>query len=80
MQNPSSQPLHNQDNMESTLCQVYNPPLLAAWNAATYVAQIDDEQLREAMSSSDYLDATWDVLKKHSGLWFTDESFIVARE
>jgi hypothetical protein len=32
--------------------------LLAAWNAATYVAQIDDERLAQAMSNSGYLDAT----------------------
>ena len=53
--------------------------LLAAWNAATYVAQIDDERLSEAMSSSAYLDATKAVLRKHGELWFNDESYLVAR-
>jgi hypothetical protein len=53
--------------------------LLAAWNAATYVAQIEDERLRQAMSQGDYLDVTSKVLQKYNGLWFTDESFIVAR-
>ncbi len=54
-------------------------PLLAAWNAATYVAQIEDERLSQAMSHGDYLDATSRVLQNHSGLWFVDESFAVAR-
>ena len=36
--------------------------LLAAWNAATYVAQIDDDRLRQTMSRGDYLDVTWEVL------------------
>ena len=54
--------------------------LLAAWNAATYVAQIDDERLAEAMSSSAYLDATRAVLRKHGELWFNDESYLISRQ
>ena len=54
--------------------------LLAAWNAATYVAQIDDERLSEAMSSSAYLDATKAVLRKHGELWFNDESYLISRQ
>ena len=53
--------------------------LLAAWNAATYVAQIDDERLTPAMSRGDYIDVTSEVLKKYRGLWFVDESFTVTR-
>ena len=53
--------------------------VLAAWNAATYVAQIDDERLRPAMSRGDYIDITSQVLEKYKGLWFMDESFNVAR-
>ena len=53
--------------------------LLAGWNAATYVAQIDDERLRPAMSQGDYIDVTSQVLQKYQGLWFVDESFNVAR-
>jgi SAM-dependent methyltransferase len=53
--------------------------LLAAWNAATYVAQIDDERLSQAMSSSAYLEATRAVLKKHGELWFNDESYLITR-
>lgn len=54
-------------------------PLLAAWNASIYVAQIEDERLRQAMSRADYLNVTLEVLHKYNGLWFTDESFIVTR-
>ena len=53
--------------------------VLAAWNAATYVAQIEDERLRPAMSRGDYIDVTSEVLEKYRGLWFVDESFNVAR-
>ena len=53
--------------------------LLAAWNAATYVAQVEDERVKPAMSRGRYLDVTSEVLTKYQGLWFIDESFNVAR-
>ncbi len=53
--------------------------LLAAWNAAIYVNQIEDERLDPVMANGAYLDVTQAVLKKHDGLWFNDESFVVVR-
>ena len=52
---------------------------LAAWNAAVYVAQIEDERVTEVMQHGDYLDATKEVVLRHGGLWFQDESFVVVR-
>ena len=52
---------------------------LAAWNAAVYVAQIDDDRITRAMSDGAYLDATAEVVTRHGGLWFVDESFVVER-
>jgi hypothetical protein len=54
--------------------------LFAAWNAAIYVAQIEDQRLEDALVSSDYLEATARILHKHNGLWFNDESFVVSRK
>ena len=54
--------------------------LLAAWNAAVYVAQINDERLTAALGSGEYLSATREVLQRHGGLWFQDETFVVARQ
>ncbi|MEO6340006.1 MAG: hypothetical protein ABIO39_08225 [Caulobacteraceae bacterium] len=54
--------------------------LFAAWNAATYVAQIEDQRMQEAMTSDTYLQATKDVLKKHGALWFQDEAFVITRK
>jgi hypothetical protein len=54
--------------------------LLAAWNAAVYVAQIEDQRLAEVMGDRRYLEATRDVLQRHSGLWFLDESFVISRK
>ena len=53
--------------------------LFAAWNAAIYVAQIEDDRLAPVVANKDYLDATQDVLRKHGGLWFLDESFVISR-
>jgi hypothetical protein len=54
--------------------------LFAAWNAAVYVAQIEDQKLEHALHASDYLEATARVLQKHNGLSFNDESFVVSRK
>lgn len=54
--------------------------LLAAWNAAIYVAQIEDHRLQEALASDAYLHATRDILRRHGGLWFNDESFVISRK
>lgn len=54
--------------------------LLAAWNAAIYVAQIEDQRLASVMSDNRYLEATREVLRKHGGLWFWDESYVISRQ
>src|SRR6266478_7160088 len=54
--------------------------LFAAWNAAVYVAQIEDQRLSEAIRSGAYLEATKEVLRRHGGLWFWDESYVISRK
>jgi hypothetical protein len=54
--------------------------MFAAWNAAVYVAQIDDERLGEVIGARRYLDATREVLQAHGCLWFLDESYVVSRK
>lgn len=53
--------------------------LLAAWNAAVYVAQVEDDRLSDINADRRYVDATREVLQKHGGLWFYDESFVISR-
>jgi SAM-dependent methyltransferase len=53
--------------------------LFAAWNAAIYVNQIEDERLDAVVANNAYLEATQSVLQKHGGLWFNDETFVVSR-
>lgn len=54
--------------------------LFAAWNAAIYVYQIEDERLADVISDGRYLEATRDVLQEHGGLWFIDESYVISRK
>jgi SAM-dependent methyltransferase len=53
--------------------------LFAAWNAAIYVAQVEDDRLGAVVHDQRYLDATRDVLREHGGLWFYDESYVISR-
>jgi hypothetical protein len=70
--------LPNEINAETT--SIGTSTLLAAWNNAIYVAQVEDERLSQAMSTSAYLEKTKQVLNKHKGLWFNDEYYIIARK
>lgn len=53
--------------------------LFAAWNAAIYVNQVEDERLDAVVTTGAYLEATQAVLQKYGGLWFNDEAFVVTR-
>ena len=53
--------------------------VLAAWNAAIYVAQIEDERLEGVITDGTFLEATRSVLNEYGGLWFYDESYVVSR-
>ena len=51
----------------------------AAWNAAIYVAQVEDHRVAEAAADGRYLEATSEVLHKNGALWFFDESYVISR-
>ena len=53
--------------------------LFAAWNAAIYVAQVEDHRVAEASADGRYIDATRAVLQERGGLWFFDESYVISR-
>jgi hypothetical protein len=54
--------------------------IVAAWNAATYVAQIDEPRLAEATSTGVYLDATRRVMQTHGGIWWNNERYVITRQ
>jgi hypothetical protein len=53
--------------------------LFAAWNAAIYVAQVEDDRLADVTHDGRYIDATREVLRDRGGLWFYDESYVISR-
>src|SRR5215212_587907 len=53
--------------------------LFAAWNAAIYVAQVEEDRLADVVADGSYVNATREVLRKHGGLWFFDESYVISR-
>jgi hypothetical protein len=66
--------------LPSEICdRIGTSTLFAAWNAAIYVNQIEDERLDSVVHTGAYLDATQAVLQKYGGLWFNDETFVVSR-
>ena len=52
--------------------------LFAAWNAAIYVAQVEDDRLGDVVADGRYIDATREVLRERGGLWFYDESYVIS--
>jgi len=54
--------------------------ILAAWNAAAYVAQIDEERMEEAVAFGAYHDGTRSVLQRYGRVWFNNESYVIRRE
>jgi hypothetical protein len=42
-------------------------------------ANPEQQRVEKAVQNGEYLDATAEILRKHGGLWFNDESFVVTR-
>lgn len=53
--------------------------IIAAWNAAVYVAQIDDQRNEAVMRDGRYIAPTQAILEAHGALWFNNESFVITR-
>lgn len=54
--------------------------VIATWNAAAYVAQIDENRLADAMHSGAWEQATRDVMEKYPTVWFEDETYLIVRK
>lgn len=54
--------------------------LYAAWNAAVYVAQVEDDRLEPEMLGGRYLAATREILQQRDGLWFNDEAYVISKK
>jgi SAM-dependent methyltransferase len=72
--------MHTMPSEVSAAASIGTSTLFAAWNAAIYVAQIEDQRISDVITDRRYLDATQEVLQQHGGLWFWDESFVISRK
>ena len=54
--------------------------IFSSWNASTYVAQINDENIIKAEKEGKYLKHIQQTIKKHDGLWFNNEILIIETE
>lgn len=71
--------MHTLPSEISETSSIGTSTLFAAWNAAIYVAQVEDHRVAEAAADGRYLDATRSVLQQHGALWFYDESYVISR-
>ena len=71
--------MHTLPSEISQASSIGTSTLFAAWNAAIYVAQVEDDRLADVVGDGRYLDTTRDVLREHGGLWFFDESYVISR-
>jgi len=71
--------MHTLPSEISTESSIGTSTLFAAWNAAIYVAQVEDDRLGDVVADGRYLAATSEVLREHGGLWFYDESYVISR-
>ncbi len=55
--------------------------LSSAWNNALYFVEVKEELAQQVMSrDSRYLDVVREVLVRHGGMWFVNETFTVTRK
>ena len=52
----------------------------AAWNAACYVAQIEDTRSDQLVLNGTFQSCVHNVLNKYGNLWFTNEAFVVVKK
>jgi len=80
---PDSQALFNYElhTMGAAMAESIGTSVrLAAWNAAVYAAQMDDNRVEQATRDGGWAQVVDDALHRHGGLWFNDECFIIRRE
>jgi hypothetical protein len=71
--------MHTLPSEISQASSIGTSTLFAAWNAAIYVSQVEDQRVAEAATDARYLGATSEVLHRRGGLWFFDESYVISR-
>jgi len=54
--------------------------IFSAWNAATYVNQVNDIDILEAEKNKDYDKIVRKIVQQNKGLWFNNELLRIVRK
>ena len=68
-----------QDDRVATLLRLHASPNALEAGGGFLAPSSEDERITAELRAGTYLAPTADVVRKHGGLWFQDESFVVVR-
>ena len=54
--------------------------IFSSWNAATYVGQINNENVMKAERDGRYVQYIQEIIKKYGGLWFNNEMLVIEHQ
>ena len=54
--------------------------IFSAWNALTYVGQINNEYVMEAEKNNQHVQHVQEIIKKYGTLWFNDELLVIEHQ
>jgi len=54
--------------------------VFSAWNASTYVTQMNDDEVLKIEKSFKHITPTQKIIKKYGGMWFNDELIIIEKK
>ena len=54
--------------------------IFSSWNAATYVDQINNENVMKAEQNGQYVQYIQEIIKKYGGLWFNNEMIVIEHQ
>tara|TARA_B100000686_G_C16642807_1_gene891109 strand:+ start:50 stop:1159 length:1110 start_codon:yes stop_codon:yes gene_type:complete len=54
--------------------------IFSAWNASTYVTQMNDDEVLKIEKKFKHIKPTQKIIKKYGGLWFNDELIVIEKK
>ncbi len=54
--------------------------IFSAWNASTYVTQMNDKDVLKVEKSFKHIKPTQKIIKKYGGVWFNDELIVIEKK
>ena len=53
--------------------------VFSAWNASTYVTQMNDDEVLKVEKKFQHIEPTQKIIKKYGGMWFNDEIIVIEK-